>query len=250
VSDEPDQPRGPERGPQRTTAEPITAVIATHVRSLRESLGLSQEDLAVELNKVGVPWKRATVVNLETRAPGSRGKSAGRDAVTVEELLGLALVLGVPPVGLLYDLHTDEPTPITNQLDASPMEAALWTIGRRPLPGPIHGDDTRESWVEGALADAWHNTAGALEDAWEIEAAIISLESLASVRKNRLLQAYLDDEDVAHDQEAAARQDRRLLTQIQQAVKRLVNSQHPRPELPDFVLARAAELDIKLHGED
>lgn len=43
--------------------------------------------------------------------------------------------------------------------------------------------------------------------------------------------------------------DRRLLHQIQQASKRLVTSQHHRPPLPDFVLSRAKELDIKLDGD-
>lgn len=233
---------------QRSSAEPITAVIAAQVRLLRENLGMSQEDLAVALNKVGVPWKRATVVNLETRAPDSRGKSAGRDAVTVEELLGLALVLGVPPVGLLYDLHTDEPAPITTGISAPPMEAALWTIGRRPLPRPKLDDDAPD-YVAGALADAWHDTAGALEDAWEIDAAISTLHSLTGIRANRFLRAQLDEEDV-DDQEAAARQDRRLLQQIQRGMTRLANSQHPVPQLPDFVLARADELGVKLLEEN
>ena len=239
MTDEP--PR--QRATQRSSAEPITAVVATRVRNLRENLGMSQEDLAAALTKVGVPWKRATVVNLETRAPDSRGKSAGRDAVTVEELLGLALVLGVPPVGLLYDLHADEPAQITTQISAPPMEAALWTIGRRPLPRPELDDDTPD-YVAGALADAWHDTAGALEDAWEIEAAISSLDELIGIRGHRLLRAYLDDDH--DDQEAAARQDRRLLQQIQRGMTRLANSQHPLPQLPDFVLARADELGIKL----
>jgi transcriptional regulator with XRE-family HTH domain len=244
VTDEP--PRQP--ASQRTSAEPITAVVAARVRLLRENLGMSQEDLAKALNQVGVPWKRATVVNLETRAPDSRGKSAGRDSVTVEELLGLAMVLGVPPVGLLYDLRADEPAPITTQISAPPMEAALWTIGRRALPRPELDDDPRP-FVAGALADAWHDTASALEDAWEIDAAISSLYSLIGIRGHRLLHAHLDDEDV-DDVEAAARMDRRLLKQIQQGIKRLVNSQHPRPQLPGFVLARADELGVKLLEED
>jgi hypothetical protein len=93
--------------------------------------------------------------------------------------------------------------------------------------------------------DAWYDTAGALEDAWEIEAAISSLYSLIGIRGHRLLRADLDDDDL-DDQEAAARMDRRLLQQIQRGITRLLNSQHPRPELPDFVLARADELGVKL----
>jgi hypothetical protein len=124
------------------------------------------------------------------------------------------------------------------------MEAALWTIGRRPLPRPQLDDDP-PSFVAGALADAWHDTAGALEDAWEIDAAISSLYSLIGIRGHRLLRAEFDDEDV-DDQEAAARQDRRLLLQIQRGMTRLANSQHPVPQLPDFVLDRADELGVTL----
>ncbi|HEY1971332.1 MAG TPA: helix-turn-helix transcriptional regulator [Pseudonocardia sp.] len=218
---------------RRTTAEPITAVVAARVRYLRESAGMSQEDLAQALNKVGVAWKRATVVNLETRAPDSRGKGPGRDSVTLEELLGLALVLGVPPIGLLLDLRTSEPTPITNHVSAPPMEVALWAIGRRPMPD-LQADN----------GDSWHDTAEALEDAWEIEAAIASLQSLMSIRE-RGARASTDDEDI-NDQEAAERMDRKLLLQIQRGLNRLTNTKHPPPPLPDFILTRADELDIKL----
>src|SRR5438067_39354 len=85
-------------------------------------------------------------------------------------------------------------------------------------PAPQLGDDTPD-FVAGALADAWHDTASALEDAWEIEAAISSLYSLIGIRGHRLLRAHLDDED-HDDQEAAARMDRRLLHQIQRGIKR------------------------------
>lgn len=217
----------------RTTAEAITEVVASRVRYLRESMGMSQEDVALALNKVGVPWKRATVVNLETRAPGSRGKGLGRDAVTLEEFLGLALVLGVPPVGLLYDLRSGDPTPITNQVSAPPMEAALWTIGRRVLP-----EGERD-------ADNWHDTAGVLEDVTDIQSAVRTLEELINIRGRGIIRATLDDEDV-YDQQAAERMDRRLLQRIQQGLKRLSNSEFPHPHLPDFVTARADELGVAL----
>lgn len=219
--------------PARTSAEPITAVIAERVRLLREDLNLSQGELAEALDAIGVPWKRATVVNLEARAAGSRGQGRGRDAVSVEELLGLALVLGVPPVGLLYDLRSNEDTPVTSQVSAPPMEAALWTIGRRPLPEGAHDPDN------------WHDTAGALEDASNIAAAIATLQDLINIRERGILRATVDDEDV-YDEEAAARMDRRLLKRIEQSLKALKNTDHPRPALPEFVYHRAKELDVKL----
>lgn len=78
---------------------------------------MSQANLAEALNKVGVPWKRATVVNLEARAAGSRGRSpSGRDSVSVGELLGLAEVLGVPPVALAPELDSAQPSDLLLQI--------------------------------------------------------------------------------------------------------------------------------------
>jgi transcriptional regulator with XRE-family HTH domain len=94
----------PSKTGRRPTAEPSTAIIADRVRQLRKSRGLSQTDLAEALNRAGVPWTRTIVVNLETHASESRGNAAGRDAVTVGELLALASVLKVHPAALVPEL--------------------------------------------------------------------------------------------------------------------------------------------------
>lgn len=87
-----------------TASESITGAIAERVRALRIARGMSQEDLASALNDSGVAWKRAAVVNFESRAEGSRGAAPGRGAVSVGELLGLARALHVPPVRLVPEL--------------------------------------------------------------------------------------------------------------------------------------------------
>lgn len=89
----------------RSTAEPITATIAEHVRKLRRRRRMNQTELADAMAKLGMPWKRATVLNLELRAAESRGTRHGRDSVSVGELLGLALVLGVQPASLAPELN-------------------------------------------------------------------------------------------------------------------------------------------------
>jgi hypothetical protein len=112
----------------RETAEPITATVADHVR--RHRAGTSQADLAAAMTARGVPWKRATVVNLEKRGAGSRGDAAtGRDALTVGELLALADALGVPPVLLLADPRTGATVPVGAGREMSPDDALAWLIG-------------------------------------------------------------------------------------------------------------------------
>jgi transcriptional regulator with XRE-family HTH domain len=92
----------------RDTAEPITAAIAERVRNLRRDNSWTQEDLAAALVEVGVPWNRATVINLEARAMSSRSQSTpGRDSISVQELLGLARVLKVAPGELVPELYHD-----------------------------------------------------------------------------------------------------------------------------------------------
>lgn len=104
---------------------------------------MSQADLAAAMTEQGVSWKRATVVNLEKRGTGSRGESAtGRDAVTVGELLALALVLGVPPVLLLADPRvTDGTVPVAAGSTMDVWDAFWWITGRLAIGDrPIASD--------------------------------------------------------------------------------------------------------------
>lgn len=70
----------------------VTAVIATRVRALRRVLGLSGAQLAERLSRHGIHWNRSTAAKLET---------GRREAISVQELLALADVLGVPPMSLV-----------------------------------------------------------------------------------------------------------------------------------------------------
>lgn len=221
---------------RRPTAELITEAVAGRVRHYRERLGLSQGDLADELVKVGVNWKRATVIGLETRAPDSRGQGPGRDALTVEELLGLALVLGVPPVGLLFDVSESDPTAITSRVSCTPLDAALWAIGREPLDGAR------------ANIEAWREIQDPLVNAWYVADAVAALRSLMAVREAGFAGATLDDEEIGDD--TAARMDRRVLAQIEKALRYLRAIEHPTPKLPEFVERRATELGVDLFAGD
>jgi transcriptional regulator with XRE-family HTH domain len=75
-------------------------VVAKRVREVRQKRGLTAAQLAEQMTRVGVPWKRGVVAKLE---------SGLREAVSVEELLALAYVLDVAPVHLLVPF--DDKTP-------------------------------------------------------------------------------------------------------------------------------------------
>lgn len=108
--------------------------IATRVRDLRKGRGWSAQRLAEEMVKVGIPWDRSIVANLESRR---------RRAINVEEFLALAYVLNVAPLHLLvptkgsamkvvperHDMGDGMP-----KLDAVHLpDARKWIIGEFPL---------------------------------------------------------------------------------------------------------------------
>jgi hypothetical protein len=75
--------------------EPLTMneIVGYNVRRIREALMWSQQRLRDELEDAGgISWSRATVAQTEL----------GKRPITVNELLALALVLGVAPHLLLY----------------------------------------------------------------------------------------------------------------------------------------------------
>jgi transcriptional regulator with XRE-family HTH domain len=70
----------------------LADVLATNLRAYRLLRGLEQQDIAERMAKLGHPWKRQTVSEVER----------GRRNVTVDELLALAMTLPVP-VWVLLD---------------------------------------------------------------------------------------------------------------------------------------------------
>ena len=102
-------------------------VIAARMRQLRTGRGWSAQRLSEEMSKVGVPWDRSIVANLE---------SGRRRTVSVEEMLALAYVLSVAPVHLVV--------PPVGQDDKTPY-AVVPNSGEIPNPPP----DTVRGWIRG-----------------------------------------------------------------------------------------------------
>lgn len=111
------------------------------MRELRRKRDWTAQRLADEMVRVGLPWKREIVANLET---------GRRTNITVEELLGLAYVLSVAPVHLLVpplpsrmwgEAAPNDPNDTDTELQVTPaLSVPLYRVrqfirGARPLPG-------------------------------------------------------------------------------------------------------------------
>ena len=92
------------RGTPPDPTEPVdpTRIIGERVAAIRRYLGWTQEDLAEQMRGAGITWQRVVVAKLE---------SGVRSFVTVEEMLGLCVVLQISPVDLLVPRDLDPHRP-------------------------------------------------------------------------------------------------------------------------------------------
>lgn len=193
---------------------------------------MSQAELAEAMVERGIPWKRATVVNLEKRGAGSRGATAGRYSITVQELLALALVLDVPPIMLLADpRHTDR-VPVAQDMDVSTWDALLWLSGSGTIDRSDLGNFTKAAWL--------------IQTGWGIA------ENLVELRKR---ERVLDSDDPASVARAQQRDDARHRTALQKIANCMIRLDAAGAPLPpilrlDDLVPRARELDVHLPGMD
>jgi transcriptional regulator with XRE-family HTH domain len=110
------------------------------MREIRDKRNWSGQRLAQEMTKVGVPWDRSIVANLEY---------GRRPFVTVEELLALAYVFQVAPVHLLVPLG-DEFYAVTPHHVVLSGRAREWIRGTHRLPSA----DPR-LWASETPAEEW-----------------------------------------------------------------------------------------------
>jgi transcriptional regulator with XRE-family HTH domain len=75
---------------------PLRNALSANIRRFRASRGWTQEALADAMVRAGFDWSRVTVAQAENERPTQRGRR-----VTVEELLGLAIVLETSVLDLL-----------------------------------------------------------------------------------------------------------------------------------------------------
>jgi transcriptional regulator with XRE-family HTH domain len=106
-----------------------TEVIAERMRELRNGRGWSAQRLAEEMTKVGIPWDRSIVANIE---------NGRRASIAIEEVLALAYVLSVAPVHLIVPPVDGEATDLLYRVapevaTTTPGFARAWIRGQTPI---------------------------------------------------------------------------------------------------------------------
>jgi transcriptional regulator with XRE-family HTH domain len=105
--------------------ESPTQVVARRMAQLRARRGLSAQKLAERCAEYGMPeLNRSVITNLENNR---------RQQVSVDELLTLALALGVAPLHLLIPTDDAARVAITPNSDVDAAYARAWVIGEQPL---------------------------------------------------------------------------------------------------------------------
>src|SRR4051794_34262450 len=113
------------RGRQKIERGPASDYVAENVAGLRRVRGLSQQELSARLSELGRPM-----------LPSALSKIEGRDrSVDVDDLIALAIALGVSPSRLLLpDRGSDEDVALTSSLSTPAFLAWQWANAFAPLP--------------------------------------------------------------------------------------------------------------------
>lgn len=212
------------RDPER--ADPITRLVASRVRALRTERGMSGAALGAAVHALGLhSWVASTVGKLETMR---------REALTIRELIALAVALGVPLPWLLVDPEAGTAVPITKGVEVDPWTALLWLVGKQALtdpPGPT-----------------WDTAAAPIRQACQVATLV---ERFGQLRTHReIVAAVLPDGRDADRALEDERQERRILEDLTRPLRALLKLGFPPPSLPDDLLKCAAELDVELPGLD
>jgi 8-oxo-dGTP pyrophosphatase MutT (NUDIX family)/transcriptional regulator with XRE-family HTH domain len=115
----------------RVPQGPIGAYLIKNLEQLRKARRLSYQELSARLQEIGRPIPALGLSRIEK----------GTRRVDADDLVGLALALGVNPSALLLprDVPPDGAVALTDDYQASGADAWAWADGRRPLPaaGPF-----------------------------------------------------------------------------------------------------------------
>lgn len=99
---------------------------------VRKRRGLSQADLSGRLSDVGVTVHPTAVAKIER----------GTRAVTIDEVLALAYVLGVSPTNLLLPTGDADPVEVTPRVSELAIWVRDWIAGEGPLPSQAGGSES------------------------------------------------------------------------------------------------------------
>jgi transcriptional regulator with XRE-family HTH domain len=211
---------------QPPTPDAITAALGRRLAELRKAVGIrSQEELGNRMTKLGVRWSRVSVEKLEN---GRRG------AITVQELLALALVLDVSPALLLADPRTVEKVPVgkvgvTDDDPGRDVELDAWTA-LLWLCGMARPDEQVDAVTYGHRSEI---IADGLRLAGRIELLMPQLgDGLALPEMKDVRESYV----------------RQLIESIAASLWHIDRQGAPLPALPSRIVRAAVQLGIELPG--
>jgi transcriptional regulator with XRE-family HTH domain len=110
----------------RTTkdAKRPSEVFGAQMGTVRGRRGLSLQDLADRLTRLGFPMDRTTLNKLEN----------GRRGLSLDEALAIAAALDVSPLHLFVPIMDSEQLEIAPKVTAGAVRARKWLRGEQPLP--------------------------------------------------------------------------------------------------------------------
>jgi transcriptional regulator with XRE-family HTH domain len=205
------------KDPER--ADPITRLIASRVREIRQQQRLSGAALGAAVRDLGLPgWVDSTVGKLET---------SRRESVTVKELFALAKALDVPPAWLLID-PSGTPVPVVEGVELDPWSALMWMIGRQVI-----GEPAGTNWKSEEL-DLLSQVQRLWETLTELCGYLHRLKTFKLGERHREMLESMIRED---------------LDQVRECLQHIADAGAAVPQLPAEVVKRAVELGIELPGQ-
>ncbi|WP_158852375.1 helix-turn-helix domain-containing protein [Saccharothrix deserti] len=111
----------------------LSETVAQEVQRHRNRHGWTRKQLAERCQELGADWLTfSAITSIETGRPDETGRR--RRGVTVDELAVLARALLVPPVVLMFPLHTDAEVTWSPGATAHPWHAIRWFSGEGRQP--------------------------------------------------------------------------------------------------------------------
>jgi transcriptional regulator with XRE-family HTH domain len=117
----------------------IAQAVASNLRRLRSTRGLTTQALERRLTEIGYRIARSSLTNMEL----------GRREVSLEDIAALAMALEVPPLLLIAPVAT-EPTITVLGTDMDSWQFAQWFAGRAPLSGTADDEGDYDAFVAGS----------------------------------------------------------------------------------------------------
>jgi transcriptional regulator with XRE-family HTH domain len=207
--------------------------IATRIREWRNFRKLSAQQLADRCARLGYEVPRNVITNIE---------NGRRSAVSVPELLILAMALNVPPALLIFGVGNAGSHPTAPQRSTDPWHATQWLVGDAPPVTGMLGTDTATSRADAARE--WEESSDVLlafkrHDLLVRRYRLVREDMLEELK--RLAQATTAEADAHADRRERARTDfmandlARAAESLQRHRRAMQESGYVLPQLPPDV---------------